>query len=512
MVKTTTRGGLILLVGQIFSTFILAFGMMIVARLLGDVKYGAFNVAQSVVQLGSLVIYLGIQPAMVKFTAQYRHEKKYGHLKVIMEAGVILSLVASISMSLVLNSIAGFVARDIYNVPEQEIYIKYLALGLLGQSLIQVAMGISTGHERMGMRASINFIYSLIKSIASPFLVFIGWGTLGAVIGHSLPQTIAGVFGLIIIFVLYRRHPKETTPISHLDAVKQILGYGWPIYLSSLLGGTLPHLYTALVGKWADFAQTGNYSAALNFSVLVSFVTVPIGTAIFPLFSKLDENSEDLGFLYTSAVKYSTLFGYPIAVSIIALADQFITIIYQDEFPFAAQFLRLYMLSFAFIGLGSVCNVPLLNSQKKTTTIFRTTVIRFVFAIPLSLILISRYHVIGLLAIVFLTAGLNTSLNYGAILRFFDYHIDYTFLAKILGISAVSYLVVYNYVSYIAVNQWIELISGGILSVLIYLLGFIVFRIFTKRDLIQLKKLTSGFGPLSPLVSRLADFMMRYTN
>ena len=107
--------------------------------------------------------------------------------------------------------------------------------------------------------------------------------------------------------------------------------------------------------------------------------------------------------------------------------------------------------------------------------------------------------------------GLNTLLNYNAIRRFFNYSLDFKFLSKILVISLISYTLVYNYVSYIIVDPWVELISGGVLSILVYLLGFIVLKIFTKQDLVYLKKLASGFGPLTPVVNILVDFMMRFT-
>ena len=510
MVKTTTRGGLILFVGQLLSTFILAFGMMFVARLLGQQQYGQFNAAQSVVQLGALIINLGINPALVKYSAQFRHEKKFGHLKVIIETGILLSLVSSIAMSLLLNILSGYIANDFFNLPEQEQYIKYLSLGLIGQSLIQLSMGITSGYERMEFRASINFVYSLIKSIASPVLVFIGFGTLGAVLGHAFPQTIAGLYGLVLIVILYRGISSTGEAFSHMDAAKLLLEYGWPIYLSTILGGSLPPMYTSLVTKWADVSLTGNYAAALNFGVLMSFVTIPIGTTIFPLFSKLDNTTNDLGFLYKNSVKYATLFGYPIACSIMTLADQFTLIILENDYPFAAHYLRLYMLTFLFMGFGSVCNVPLLNSQRKTSTIFQTTATRFLVSIPVSFLLIYRYHVTGLITTLFLMGGLNTLLNYRAIRKFFGFTLDYKFLVKMISLSILSYIAGYSFVTYLVIDPWIELISGGIMILVIYMVGFILLRIFSKQDLNYLKKLAAGFGPLRPIITLLADFMMRF--
>ncbi len=51
MVRTTKRGSLMILTGQISSTIVLAIGMLFVAKLLGPSNYGSFNKAQSVVQI-----------------------------------------------------------------------------------------------------------------------------------------------------------------------------------------------------------------------------------------------------------------------------------------------------------------------------------------------------------------------------------------------------------------------------------------------------------------------------
>ena len=110
----------------------------------------------------------------------------------------------------------------------------------------------------------------------------------------------------------------------------------------------------------------------------------------------------------------------------------------------------------------------------------------------------------------FLIGGLNTVLNYRAIKNFFGFTLDYKFLAKMIVLSAISYITGYSFVSYLVMDPWIELISGGILIMLIYLIGFILLRIFSKQDLNYLKKLAMGFGPLKPIITILADFMMRF--
>ena len=134
LVKTTTRGSLILLVGQVSSTLILAMGMLLVARFLGPVSFGAFNKAQSVVQIAILIMNLGVQSAMVKYLAQYRHEGKTGYLRVFIEAGMMISLVSSVIFTVLVYLLSGYVANIVFNEAEQEIFIKYLSISIIGSA------------------------------------------------------------------------------------------------------------------------------------------------------------------------------------------------------------------------------------------------------------------------------------------------------------------------------------------------------------------------------------------
>jgi O-antigen/teichoic acid export membrane protein len=511
LVKTTTRGSLILLAGQVSSTFILALGMLLVARFLGDSAYGSFNKAQSVVQIGFLIINLGINNALIKYLAQYRHEGKHGYLRVLIEAGIILNITVSILLTLIVYLISGYVANNIYHDPSQEFFIKYLSIGIIGQAFVNLANGITVGYERMELRSAIQLCYSFVKSMVSPVLVYLGFGVMGAVLGHTAPILLSGIVGAIFIVFLYRKERSAEIPISHLEAMKMILGYGFPLYLSILLGGILPHVYTTLLGIWETDSQIGNYSVVLNFSVLLSFVTIPISTTIFPLFSKLEKNWKQLSFLYRNAVKYSTLFGYPIIFTIMSLADQIINILFQDRFIYASNYLRIYMLTFTFIGVGSVCNGSLLSSQKRTDLIFQSTLARFIVSLPLSLFAISRFGVVGLLGTYFVSTGINTLIDYYNVKRVFDFSINWTFFYKIFILSILSSFIVYQLVTILVLHPWIELLLGGFTSVFIYLIGLLALKALNVNDFGYLKQICSSFGPLSPVVRWLIDILIKFS-
>ena len=510
LVETTTRGSLILLLGQVSGTVILAIGMLLVARFLGPSEYGSFNKAQSVVQIVLLLMNLGLPAAMTKYLAQYRHEKQESCIRTLIEAGAYINLGVSTFLTVVLYFSSGVIANRIFNDPVQEQYIKYLSVSIVGQAFLWYSLGITQGYERMELRSLINIVYNFAKSILSPVLVYIGFGTLGAIIGHAAPKLLSGLIGVIFVIYLYRSNQVTDSSLSRVSAVKQLLTYGFPLYLQVILNGLLPKLYTTLLGVYSTDTEIGNYSVAINFTVLLSFVTMPIGTTIFPLFSKLDTDKPELEFLYRNAVKYSTLFAYPIIFTLMALASPIIQALYQYQYTYASTYLRLYILSYTWIGLGSVCNPNLLNSQERTDLTFKSTLIRFIIALPLSLIAIKHYGVYGLILTFFTSMATNTIIDYYNIHRHYKYTINTCFLAKILCTSIITYTIIHQAINQVTLNPWIELIIGGILSLTLYLTGFIATKALTLQDLNYINTIADNLGPLKPVINKTTQILAKY--
>jgi len=505
LVKATTRGSLILMLGQVSSTLILAIGMLLVARFLGSVSYGSFTKAQSIVQIAVLLVNLGVQQAMVRYIAQYRYEGKEGHMKVFIETGVMITSLVSLFFTLAVFSLSGFISKQLFHEPAQELLIKYLSFSILGQAFSSLAQGVTVGYERMDLRSLISVIYSLFKSIISPLLVYIGLGVVGAALGHSSPILMSGALGLFFIAMLYRNLRSVDRPITHIEAAKTILTYSFPLYLSTLLSGLLPQLYTTMLGSWETSRYTvaqineliGNYSVVLNFGVLLSFITLPISTTVFPLFSKLKPEQPELEFLYRNGVKYTTLLGYPIIFTVIGLSDQIIAVLFNTKYVYAASYLRIYMLPFLLIGLGSVCNGSLLSGQNRNDINFRSTLAKFVVSLPLAYFAIQQYGAVGLLYTYFISALINTGINRVYIRRIFGFNINHLFLAKMIITSLVSCFTVYYSLKLVDLNPWLELMAGGLLSVLIYAAGVLYLNILTKQDYLYLEKLGDSFGPFA---------------
>jgi len=101
-----------------------------------------------------------------------------------------------------------------------------------------------------------------------------------------------------------------------------MLPYGVPLSLSSIIVGFMGQLYNFVMASSCSNLMIGNYRSAVQFSVLLTYLTVPISTVLFPTFAKLDPQHELqlLKTVYTSSVKYTALLIVPATTAIMTLS------------------------------------------------------------------------------------------------------------------------------------------------------------------------------------------------
>ena len=202
ILKQSAKGSFILMLGQILSTIILAIGVLIVANLLIPGDFGLLNTAMAPVSIAMIFQDMGVNSALIKYISQNRYEKKRGHLKVILESGLILTFITSFMLAGIVYTFSGFLAERVYGIPELGPLIRYLSFLIIGQSFLTTAYGITVGYERMELRSGLQIFYSFMKSIAAPLLVYIGYGIFGAILGEIVPVLITGGLGLFFVLLI----------------------------------------------------------------------------------------------------------------------------------------------------------------------------------------------------------------------------------------------------------------------------------------------------------------------
>jgi len=128
--------------------------------------------------------------------------------------------------------------------------------------------------------------------LLAPSLVYLGWGALGALLAVSFSYMVSSVAAMAMLyFRIVRRIDRNTTnnTNSDINATLKVVVELWrsschkqPFWAVCYL-----RLILSLWASTVDNALIGNYRIATNFTVLPTFFTIPIVTALVPAFSKL---------------------------------------------------------------------------------------------------------------------------------------------------------------------------------------------------------------------------------
>ncbi len=510
MAKSTARGGFKLFIGVSVSSVVTAVSLILVLRLLANPDdYGIITTALIFPTMLSLFKDWGTNSAMVKFLAQYTSENKVSGIKNVLLTGILFELVMGVILTLICFFSAGFLATNVFRLPEAKILIEVASFTILADSFLKVSQSTFIGLERLEFHSLTLILNSSIRCFLAPLLVFLGYGIMGAIQGQIVGQVTAGIIGLVIFYNSFLRNYSKKDRLNKTaikETLKSLLKYGVPLSVSVVIGGFLPQFYnTVLTQSFTAAGSTnyttalGNFQAGFNFTVIISFFTVPIGTVLFPAFSKLkaEKEKETLRTVFTTSVKYGALLTLPVTLMMMVLSEPIVFAVIGTKYADAPFFLSFYIIIFLYAGIGNLSLANFLNGQGKTQITMKLAFINLGVGLLLGWLLISQFGVVGLISTTLiagfpsLVAGLWwVNNNFGA-------SVDWVSSAKIFLASVIAAGFTYLLLTPINLGYWTELILGGVSFLGVYLVTAPLIRAVDKKDVHNLREMLSGLGPFS---------------
>jgi O-antigen/teichoic acid export membrane protein len=512
MAKTSAKGGFKLFLGVAISSILTALSVILVANFLTtENDWGILVTALIYPTLISLFKDWGIHQAMVKYLAQFRSENKTQSVRNVMVAGLVFELIMGILLTLFSFLMADFLATRLAteNYPKAEIktLIEVASLTIFADSFLKISQATFVGLERMEFHSLTLILRSGIRCFLAPFLVFLGYGFLGALQGQVIAQLAAGIIGLIIFFAIFSKIPRKEE-LSELDIktiLKTLLRFGLPLSVSAVGAGFLPQFYRDLLTQsLSDYSGVmANFDIAVNFTVVITFFTVPIATVLFPAFSKLSskEDESTLRVVFRSSVKYGALLTIPVTLMIMVLSEPLVLAVYGTKYAEAPFLLTLYCIIFLYSGIGNLSLGNFLNGQGKTQITMRMALLTLAMGLIFGWTFIPRFGVIGLIIATSVAALPSILTGLWWIRKHFGATVDWKSSAKIFLASGIAAVVTYLLLSQINGNnriEWlVEAMTGGITFLVIYLIAAPLIRAVNKNDVRSLRGMLSGLGPFS---------------
>jgi len=505
MGKTSVTGSFQLLIGVAVSTIIMAIATIILGRLLTPDEYGLYGIVLIPVTTINLFRDWGINSAITKYIATFRASRREDEIHDFILAGLIFEVVSGVALSFLSFFLASFIASTIFHRPESQFFLEIMSISIISGSLLTASQSVFVGFERMGLNSFTLICQAIVKTAIAPVLVFVGYGVLGAVVGYTLSFVAAGIIGVATFyFILFRPLRKKGTNNSGIKkALKSMLSYGVPLSIYSILGSILTQIYAFMMPSFADNTMIGNYQTAANFSVLLTFFTIPIGTVLFPAFAKLDPQNEHelVKTVYASSVKYTSILLVPATMILMALSSPMIATLYGEKYVYGPFFLTISVVGNLFVIFGSLSQSSFLSGLGETKMLMKQSIITIIVGLPLGFLLISLFGITGLI-IANVFAGV-PSLSwvlywiwkrYGAKANFYS-------SAKILAASTMAALPAYVATVLLDIPSWIKLALGLIIFLAVYVFDAPIIGAVSQADINTLRAMFSNLGFVSKLIN-----------
>ncbi|MGY5876828.1 MAG: oligosaccharide flippase family protein [Candidatus Thorarchaeota archaeon] len=503
IVRVSFRGTADVFIAQVISAMLSTIGVILIARLLGPELFGSISVIMILPSFVILFTDWAISHAMIRYIALYRARGEDYRVRRVIMIGTVFILITGIVMLVVSVLVTGTFAEYVINSIDLTPLILLASWTILGQTMMSAGRAILIGVDSTGKYSITIILSAFFQGILPAILVAYGLGLLGVIVGMTTGSVIVGC----IVMVLGKRYiPSETLEkpqddsTTTLSDLQMLIRYGFPLFISVIAGGALPQvLYTIAATSLSPWVL-GNYSAAIRLGTLMSFVSIPILTVLFPAFSKIDgeKGRNDLEALFVLGTKYTTIVVVPLTALVIVLSSPIVNILYGAEYQAASFYLSLSVSVYLLASIGSLVVGGFLRGQNHTRIYLLMHSVLLLVGSLLGLYLAPIYGAYGLIFATNVATLFSILLGILWVNRIYNFRPDFLLTIKMLVYASISAFVAFAMNEVVsAQNSWVSVIVIIFTFVPVYILIFGKSGVLTKDDFMNLRYASASLGKIS---------------
>lgn len=324
---------------------------LILARLLTPADYGLFAMALAAISLLDLFREVGLGTAIIQ---RQTLEKQ--------TLDTIFWIVSATSFLLFMAALAGApIAAGYYKDARLVWMIRSLAIIFLLSALGTVPYSLLTKEidfKKRSLAEAYGVIISLPVSIG---LAYFGYGVKALIAGH-----IARVFVMNISMLLSCGWRPGFQLV--FTGMRQIFGFSLQVAAASIVTRLSNIATPAIVGRLLGNANLGIYTMAdsLGNNPFQKLSTTIINQLSLPVFSKLQNDSDQLKYYYLNISRYLVMIGLPIQFGMFLVADDMVALFLGEKWMSAIPLVYVFSLSGIFYILP-LPSSPLLTARGKAS-------------------------------------------------------------------------------------------------------------------------------------------------
>jgi len=371
---------------------------LLVTRTLGAESWGIVTLSLVTLQIASVIGRLGMDTALLRFTAEYVAKANINTLNYIYKRALTLVIPFSILISVLVYFVSPILANKVFHKPNLTEYFQIISLIVVPFVLLQIysesIKGLKKIKEYMFLQignttlAILIFLVGIVIFYKTVFLVFISYGM----------ATIVSMFIAFILFKTYIKHLYKSAKSSNIDkniSYSYILSLSIPLLFSSSLSLMAGWTDTIMLGIFKTTEDVGIYNIAMKLSMITSMILASVNTVVAPRFAEFYGKKDfySLKSLAQKSTKLIFFFSLPIFLFYILFADWCMSL-FGSEFEKGSYALIILSLGQLINAItGSVGLILMMTGRQREH--LNLILIMTLLNIILNVIMIPKYGLLG---------------------------------------------------------------------------------------------------------------------
>ena len=155
LTNESVRGGFFLFAGNALSTFVLAIGSIVIARLLGPENYGLYSISIVAPSVFLLFTGFGVDAAMTRYSAKLRSEGRTQLAAGMLRSGMVFKLLTAVIMFIACFILSEGFAANVLNRPGIGDLIRLSALLIMFQAIFSTTSSAFIARAARGARQKV---------------------------------------------------------------------------------------------------------------------------------------------------------------------------------------------------------------------------------------------------------------------------------------------------------------------------------------------------------------------
>lgn len=312
---------------------------ILLARLLTPDDYSVVGIVVIFFNFANVIISGGLNTALI----QKKDADKEDYSTVLY-----ISIIVSVVLYGLLFVTAPFIA-GLYEKPLLVPIIRIMSLSLPIYAVKSVVCAYISSNLQFRKFFFATIVGTVISAVIGIYMALNGFGA-WALVAQQMTNT---VIDTVILLATTRLPLVLKISISRF---KVLFGYGWKVFVSSLLNTAYSETVPAFIGIKFTTADLSFYTKGKNFPTLLSSTTTnTLSAVLFPVMAKYQDDKAALLNYTRRFIKLASYISFPLMLGFFAVSDNFVSVLLTDKWMPASFYIKIFCITsmFEMIHIGN---------------------------------------------------------------------------------------------------------------------------------------------------------------